>query len=42
MLSLGIPYRLTSLLAVYKVLLAGSPTGVYFYTGVTVVVTGGT
>ena len=41
MFFLGILYRLTSFLAVHKVLLAGLSTGVYFHTGVTVGVIGG-
>jgi len=36
-----VPYRLISLLAAHKALLAGSPTGVYFYMGVAAVVIGG-
>jgi len=35
-------YRLISFLTAYKVLLAGSSIGVYFYTGVIVGVTGRT
>ena len=34
------PYRLISFLAAYKALLAGSSTGVYFYTRVAAGVTG--
>jgi len=36
------PYRLISFLTAYKALLASSSVGVYFYTGVTAGVIGGT
>ena len=36
------PYRLISFLAAYKVLLASSSAGVYFYAGVAAGVMGGT
>jgi hypothetical protein len=36
------PYRLISFLTAYKVLLASLSIGVYFYTGVTMGVIGGT
>ena len=36
------PYKLISFLAIYEAFLAYSAAGVYFYTGVTVGVTGGT
>ena len=42
MFFLSIPYRPTSFLAIYKAFLAYSSVGVYFYTGVTAGVTGGT
>jgi hypothetical protein len=42
MFFLGIPYRLISFLTIYKALLAGLLIGVYFYTEVTIGVTGGT
>ena len=42
MFFLGMPYRLISFLAAHKALLVGLSMGVYFYTGVTVGVTGRT
>jgi hypothetical protein len=42
MFFLGIPYRLISFLTAYKVLLASSSIGVYFYTGVATGVIGRT
>jgi hypothetical protein len=42
MFFLGIPYRLISFLTAYKVLLASSSVGVYFYIGVTAGVIGRT
>ena len=42
MFFLGMPYRLIFFFTVYKVLLASLSIGIYFYTGVTTGVIGGT